>query len=214
MKRINKFWLPDSDRHFISHFEQYNGFQLERLEVALRYVKNWGMAIDGGAHVGSWAKKMGEQFGRVYAFEPAEDTFECLARNVWADRHIHAVNAALGDQAGFVNIAWEEKHRVSGNTGARYVHYDRDGEVQAVTIDSFNFKDVGLIKLDVEGAELLALKGAHDTIMKYKPVIFIEVKKGFAERFDSDMQAPIRYLKELGAHEATHIKADHIFVFD
>lgn len=48
------------------------------------------------------------------------------------------------------------------------------------TLDSLQVKDVSLIKIDVEGYEYNVLKGAINTIIEYKPVIFIELDKGNA----------------------------------
>ena len=51
-------------------------------------------------------------------------------------------------------------------------------EVAAATIDSYGIQNVGLIKLDIEGNELEALKGAETTILRYRPHILFEVNKG------------------------------------
>ena len=46
------------------------------------------------------------------------------------------------------------------------------------TLDSFNYKNVGFIKYDIEGYELRAIKGSEETIKKYFPVIVVEQNKG------------------------------------
>ncbi len=48
--------------------------------------------------------------------------------------------------------------------------------VQTKPLDEFNFKDVGLIKIDVEGAEDAVLDGAINTIKNNMPVIIIELE--------------------------------------
>ena len=42
------------------------------------------------------------------------------------------------------------------------------------TLDSFKLKNVGLIKIDVEGNELKTIQGAEKTIKKYKPIVYFE----------------------------------------
>jgi hypothetical protein len=47
--------------------------------------------------------------------------------------------------------------------------------VPARTIDSYNFEDVDVIKIDVEGSELFVIEGAQKTIDKYRPSIQVEI---------------------------------------
>ena len=51
-------------------------------------------------------------------------------------------------------------------------------KIQTKTLDSFNFKDVDGIKIDVEGLEFQVIKGAVNTIKKYRPVIQTEIQIG------------------------------------
>jgi len=210
VKKVNSFWLPDADEHFVPSFEKEDGFQLDRLDKALTYVKDWTIAVDGGAHVGSWSKRMAEYFGMVYSFEPAPDTYECLELNLKNIRNVTVANNALGDRKGYVHIAWEPRHRQQGNTGGRYIE-KRDNGIQMIDIDSLKLSSLGFLKLDVEGAEYLALKGAEETIKRCHPVILIEVKKNFGQRFGLEDDAPINFLLSLGAKEIDRIKADRIF---
>ena len=51
------------------------------------------------------------------------------------------------------------------------------GEVSlSRTIDSFDFKSVNFIKMDIQGSEVMALAGAKKTIKKSRPIIFIEIE--------------------------------------
>lgn len=51
--------------------------------------------------------------------------------------------------------------------------------VKLKTLDSYRFNNVKLIKIDVEGHELLVIKGAIETIKKHKPVLIIEAYENF-----------------------------------
>lgn len=216
MKRAGNYWLPDADQHFIECLEKEGGFQLDRLRKAIEFVTDFSLAIDGGAHVGSWSKTMLNWFNKVVAFEPAPDTFECLERNLWSENRLGKAdlhNKALGDQHAHIVMDCDQRYEVAGNTGARYVRKAEEGEVEMVTIDSLKLPSLGFLKLDVEGAEYLALKGAEETLRHCHPVVFIEVKKDFGERFGVGREAPIKFLKELGAREVARIKSDHVFTF-
>jgi len=46
------------------------------------------------------------------------------------------------------------------------------------TLDSFDYTDIGFIKIDVEGYEYKVLLGAKETIKKYRPVLLVEQNRG------------------------------------
>lgn len=215
MKKSGKFWLPDSDAYFYKFLsEGQDGFQLERLERALSYVNTFDDAIDGGAHVGTWTIHMSKFFKRVHAFEPASDAFECLDKNIRSHRisNITLYNMGLMDEEGSGSIVEDQKYRQQGNTGARYLSKN-GSDICFIPIDILSLPKLGFMKLDLEGAELLALKGAFHTLKLFKPVVMIELKKGFSERFGYSMEEPLQYLESLGAKVVETIGADHILTF-
>jgi len=77
------------------------------------------------------------------------------------------------------NVVGIERYRIKGAGFAEF----GEGELEAecTTIDSFEYRDLGLIKLDIEGKEKHALIGAKQTIEKHSPVIVIEMKFNIPE---------------------------------
>lgn len=69
---------------------------------------------------------------------------------------------------------------VTGNAGAHYV--SGDGDIPIITVDSLQLDACDLLCLDIEGSEPLALRGAEQTIRKFRPVIMFE-EKGLSERY-------------------------------
>lgn len=120
-----------------------------------------GMTVaDVGANVGFHtvvlAQLVGEG-GRVHAFEPFPQTVDLLRANVW--RHgcgnvlVHA--QAVSDRAGTVHISPDP----AGRSGAKLA--PAGIEVRAVRLDDvLDAVPLGFLKVDVEGAEPLVLKGA------------------------------------------------------
>ena len=133
-----------------------------------------GIAIDGGAHVGSWTLEMCKYFKLVYAFEPCTESFQMLLQNM--------VNNDLLDKTELFNNALSNmRHMVKmvaprgrSTLTARQMKISSKGNVEAVTIDSLDLPGCDLIKLDLEGAEALALQGARLTIDKFHPFLIIE----------------------------------------
>lgn len=137
------------------------------------------VAIDCGAWVGDTAIMFaGFGFKRILALEPMLDNYNCMLRNIERNRQhlsnvIEPMNVAVGDVSGNLSMLKVGDDGV----GSCVVENDSTGiEVNSVALDSLKFDDrVGLIKLDIEGYELNALKGAESLIRKDKPVLLISV---------------------------------------
>lgn len=97
---------------------------------------------------------------------------------------IHTYNVALGPIAGSVemHIKKNDGHNRVANDGYTTpsgkpvkinTGYQRVS-VPQLTLDSYNFTDVDIIKIDVEGYELQVLEGAHQTIANNRPIVQIE----------------------------------------
>lgn len=212
MKKAGSMWVPDEDTYFASIFGGGENFQLERLEQALTHVPVKSIAIDGGAHVGSWTQVMAEKFESVYAVEPARDTFECLRKNTEFCDNVIALNCALSNTNESTAIVNNDRTR-AGNTGSRFVTFGTNGgkSVPTITVDGLNLIRLDFLKLDLEGAELLALRGAEKTLLRCKPVIFVESKTGMSERFGGKTGDSLTYLKNIGAKQVERFKSDYVF---
>jgi FkbM family methyltransferase len=151
---------------------------------------------DIGAHIGfhslSFASLVDEN-GHVYAFEP--NTFNIarfkmhLEKNKTLAKRITLNTFAISDVDGEMTFVFSsdadgnssESHLQNINPPCEAGEYTnfKTQTVNTLTIDSFiNTPDVripDIIKIDVEGAELLVLKGGKKFFKNHKPIIFIEV---------------------------------------
>ncbi|MEJ0058460.1 MAG: FkbM family methyltransferase [Terricaulis sp.] len=202
MKQLGEFWIPDVDaepgsnlERSRANFERGSGFQIAHLEAALRHLSMFVLAIDGGANVGSWTRRMAAVFDQVHSFEPAPEVFACLARNIadWglSDKVI-LHSTALSDRFEHVAIAAKSPGRRSISS-----RIEGAGETQAIPIDSLNLPACSFLKLDLEGYEHRALEGASRTIAKHRPWILIENKPEHNVLYGSP-DAAERYLESKG----------------
>jgi len=217
MKMVGKFWLPDNDTYFSKFFENgEDGFQLDRLEAALKHVTVFGTAVDAGAHIGTWTLGMLRGgFEKVIAIEPAMDVYECLLANTKqyrSENRVTTLRAAVGATAGDCFVMDDAKR--PGNTGSRYTKRAPNGNTPVFPLDVLRLSNVGLIKLDVEGSELGALRGARNTLLLERPVVIMEAKANIPKMKGTDPDAAIKYLVGLGAKHVAAIKHDHIFSFN
>jgi FkbM family methyltransferase len=101
-------------------------------------------------------------------------------------RHVTVYPVALSDTtgtatlslpAGFIELGSLEPHsRETWTTDAPIESYD----VALAPLDSYDFDDVALIKIDVEGHEMALLQGATQTIARWRPSVLIEVEERHA----------------------------------
>jgi FkbM family methyltransferase len=142
-----------------------------------------GVALDVGANVGAYALLFGAWMGsagRVYAFEPSQRAFDGLRRHValnGLEGVVRPVRAAVSDVEGMAALAGADQQGTS-----RLAHADdRNTErVETMTIDGFCAREgitPTLIKIDVEGWELEALRGARRTIARggERLALFVEM---------------------------------------
>jgi len=133
-----------------------------------------GVVVDIGANIGNHAIYFNTFLKpkRIICFEPEPENFGMLQRNInhLSDHsRIDMLRTAIGAEAGCCSMRTFENNRGM----ARII--SNEGDIQALPLDSFDLKDVELIKIDVEGYELEVLKGAEKTINNNRPIIIIEV---------------------------------------
>lgn len=158
--------FPKRDTHWKLNPEQY---QLEAYREAMKHVTQRRVAIDCGAHVGIFTVRMEADFESVYAFEPAIDTFKCLARNTTKAK---LFNCCLWHEFDLLAMRFED-HK---NSGANEVIHGETGTYPAIPLDVFRIKNVDLIKMDIQGSEKQAFAGALKTL-ESNPVLIMEVGK-------------------------------------
>jgi FkbM family methyltransferase len=183
--------------------------------------------IDVGAHIGLWSFNFSRWFDRVEAFEPVEAHRECWVANMGATHALPGVPTlfepfqgdkgqtvsydnctlypfALGERPAMVGI-----HTASTSSGDSWVK--GKGSVEMRTLDSFGFMEVDFIKIDCEGYEEFVLRGAADTIKRWKPVICVEQKREMAtERFGLKKLGAVKLLEGWGYKIALELSGDFI----
>ena len=138
--------------------------------------------VQAGGCAGFWPVSLSCMFERVYTFEPDPTNFECLLHNIQDVPNISAYNMVLSDTQRMVGLTrprlGAESWRVGEEKlGAGLWQVDGPGDIQAVKLDDFlTDVPVDALVLDVEEHELNVLRGAEQTIMMYRPLVWMEFK--------------------------------------
>ena len=161
--------------------------------------------IDIGANNGQitveFAHLVGDN-GKVFSFEPQRVIYQQLCGNVFFNGldNVHAFNVALGNDEGLISVEKPNYHQNGPvNFGDVHVGVEDNYElVQLHKLDSYNFENISLIKIDVQGYESKVLLGAKETINKNRPIIFIEVEEDQLMRYGETEESVISILSDFG----------------
>jgi FkbM family methyltransferase len=192
------FAILENDTHVCKWIKEEGRLDHDQnmLPLVLKHIYRGDTVVDVGAYVGdhtiAYSEKVGTK-GRVIAFEPNPDAFECLKYNMRNCENVEIRNEAAGEtKEGKVILI---KH--PENIGMTYVENSKEG-LRSVSIDSLHLDECHFIKIDVEGFEMNVLKGAEKTIKKFHPVMLIEINNFALERNGVTNKDIFEYLDTLG----------------
>lgn len=141
--------------------------------VSLANLRPGELVLDIGANIGCISQALIAAGAEVEAFEPQPAVFELLEKNCPS---IIKHNIALGSRPGTAQMP-KVDYSKKGNFGGLGIGQGHGLRVELRTLDSFEYQNVGVIKLDVEGYEEEVLRGAVETIARCKPIIYLEADR-------------------------------------
>lgn len=183
--------------------------EIPKFDIVLKYVKSRKTFVQAGGNIGVFPALLAHHFDLTITFEPDEENYKALIANTDHLNNILPVRAALGENNGKARELVIDRT----NIGAHRMEYG-NGDIPVYTIDEITPSEggVSLIWLDIEGAELIALKGGIEAIKRDKPVIVLEMA-GHSKRFyDIDEEVTRNWLKNLGYELVEKTQQDEIFV--
>ena len=139
-------------------------------------------AIDIGANIGHYTKRMSELVGpkgRVIAFEPIPTTFALLASNAryFAHDNVTLFNAAISDKTALCGMDIPKFSTGLANYyEAELTPSDQaDTSVLSLSLDAFTFPSrIALIKIDAENHEYPVLQGMRALLLRDHPILIVE----------------------------------------
>jgi FkbM family methyltransferase len=167
-----KWWIVGSGNHGY----WLGSYELEKRARFVRTVARGSVVFDLGANVGYYTllvSVLAGPEGRVFAVEPLPRNLRFLREHVRLNRaaNVTVLDAAVSDRSG---TAWfEESDSMSRG------HIDSRGTIAVRTVALDDLVESGelprpdLLKIDIEGAEYLALQGFRRTLLAAHPVIFL-----------------------------------------
>lgn len=175
-------WIFPPNESFYTTLDVYGHTKTE-YEIVTPKLKNYRVAIDVGAHIGSTAIRYAKDFSIVHAFEPLY--FEELNCNIKGISNIHSYKVAISDKT---SEKFMKRHKT--NSGMSIIIDDdttpylekrsnwflsKTFSVQSIPLDKFSFIEVDFIKIDTENYVFPIIVGAENTLKNNSPILQIEL---------------------------------------
>ncbi|QSQ25696.1 FkbM family methyltransferase [Pyxidicoccus parkwayensis] len=185
---------------------EYGEYSELEMEMLGRFLKPGDTVVDLGANIGAhtlyFARQVGPT-GRVIAFEPQRVVFQTLCANAALNSltNVWALQAGAGEAEGQTRLPPLDYSRPD-NFGAVSLDGAEEGEpVPVRTVDSLELASCALLKLDVEGWEVQALRGAKETLARCQPLLYLENHNAH------QAEALIAHVQEAGYRIHWHLPA-------
>jgi FkbM family methyltransferase len=177
------FQIDPEDCYIRNHMMSGQVFESHIINGMLKeYVEKSKYIVDVGANIGCHCISYSHMNpdAKIWAFEPQDKLFNILDYNVRINN--------LGDRIKIYKEGLSHKDTISTLSSLdtvedkRCMGWNKGGlgigkggeEIKLTTLDSLNLPGLDYIKIDVEGAEGLVIRGGQETIKKFKPIIVFE----------------------------------------
>ena len=181
-------------------------YELDLQDAISTLVNPAMIAYDVGANIGYISLLLARRVapaGKVFAFEALPANLDRLRQNVRLNNLesvVHVVPAAVVDQAGPVTFLVgpsDDMGKVEGSAGREGVKYSDRLSLEGVSLDEFVFQQgnpaAQVVKMYIEGGEVLAMPGMLRLLQEVQPLIFLELHGPEAARVAWDLLTQNHY---------------------
>lgn len=166
--------LESSDRIVSERLDKGIAFEPETLEVFPSLLRLGSIFLDIGCYSGLFSIAAAKLGASPFGFEPMEENRRQIEVNMIRNEvRFPLYPVAISDRNGEGEIAYNPKVKLTAGASL-----DRKSGpkrlVRIHTIDSYGFRNVCAIKIDIEGHEPAALRGMRDTLAREKPHLIVE----------------------------------------
>lgn len=158
------------------------GYESAAMAILPEIVNSGSVVYDIGGNIGLYARQFSRLVGadgQVYCFEPNPIALHYLSHNLAvckADNYL-IFPIALSDKSGSVDLVINPDNQDLGSMvfEKRGIHLN----VQSIALDEaiarFRLRPPDVIKMDIEGGEVWAIKGMVEAIKQHRPVVLFEL---------------------------------------
>lgn len=200
--------ICDKNDQRIIPVEILNFGQFEKTDnqMVISLIEEGYNVLDIGANIGWYSINIAKNFQNVniHAFEPIPKTFQYLKNNLELNEVANVNLHNFGFSSENKELTFYYYPECSGNASS--ANLSDSTSVETITchvnkLDDFtaeNDLSIDFIKCDVEGAELLVFQGGYATLKEQQPIVFTEMLRKWAAKFNYHPNAIIDLMKEAG----------------
>lgn len=171
-----------NDRYLGRSLKDYGEFSEGEVALFRKLIKPEHIVLDIGANIGAHTLPFSQMARRVLAFEPVRILFQMLNANMAVNdvRNVHTYEMAIGDAVRPINVPVLDYDAPDNNLGSTSLEGRGDSasslfeQAPMCTLDSLRLRRVDFIKADVEGMEERILIGGKGTILRDRPLLYLE----------------------------------------
>lgn len=186
-------------------------YEPELIRTFCKLLREGMTVVDVGAHIGIYSliasRRVGAS-GKVIAVEASPANAELLRRHLKINgcANVDVIDAAVGDRADQITFIYRPD-ATDPSAFANSIAYDifgRRARIQMMTLDDI-CKSVSpaLLKIDIEGAELLAMRGAAGLLTRHRPTLVIAVHPEPMQALGTSPKGLIDYMRNMGYSATT-----------
>ncbi len=176
--RIKSVLNNDSDANGIKIFGVLPSICEKKLSIFfIKHLQNSDIFYDVGANFGFYTYLALEFCEEVHSFEPLPEAFQCLVESVDVTQVPYINEYALSDHEGKASLFKKRNHSGGSSLVDKNEEFSDEIEVKISTLDIYSKEHTRptVIKIDVEGAEELVLRGGRDTLRQCSVIIIMEI---------------------------------------
>jgi len=154
-------------------------YEPEVAEYLMSALSEGMTVVDIGSHIGCFtilASRLVGPSGRVVCYEPDPATFDQLRQNI---RLNHCTNV-IPIQCALSNVVGKGRMSSRADSALNALTFAESGATISVNVDTLDeslrklsIRECNLVKMDIEGAEVLAIEGMEDTIARNPSIEFV-----------------------------------------
>ncbi len=202
-----RYYLPTDapQDHVISCIKSGGVFEPEVVETAKAYIRPGSTVLDVGANFGQMSvlfSRFVGAGGQVHSFEADPFIYELLQKT-FAANNCHNVTAHPGavydrpNQQLFYPVQDFKRDPAYGSYGID-PNATAGRTVKTLTIDGLNINTpISFMKVDIQGSDLFALRGAVETIKRHRMPIIFEFEQQFQAEFRTSFQDYVDFVNSI-----------------
>ena len=217
IKELKKFYTSLSDyrskKTFYAIVNNWYNYDLKNLgEVIEKYFHHYfdldiipicknEVFVDLGAYTGDTIEEFIKTYGdesykKIYAYEITDDSMHALKENLYSYPRIIYAKKAVMDFVGNGSII---AHEIS--TSSNQVLNEEEGDLLITTLDEDIKEKITILKMDIEGSEIHALKGSEKHLIEDHPTLIISIYHGY-----DDFLRIWKYINSLEIHYKYYLR--------